>query len=249
MKNILILLAIALLYANCTTLEFEQPLPNEGQEMKILPRNLVGVYQSSQDSGSLVRSYQRIVFIPKNASWELYTQAVILAAALDTTKEAFVRNDSLFSIESDTSSPKFAFMVKRSGDRYFAASKLLYHVELNKGRFVLYDEETGDSSDHTLILRKLGDVYYFNMKEAGAKYWQTTTLQQTPKGIRFEYLSSPNGNKSELPFATREVVGTTADGTPDTTRVANPTDLELEKYRRNANLVNSEDLLRVEEHK
>lgn len=249
MKNILILLAIALFYANCTSLEFEQPLPNDGQEMKVLPRNLVGLYQSNQDSGNLVRSYQRIVFIPKNASWELYTQAFILTAVMDTTKEALIRNDSLFSVESDTSSPKFAFKVKQIGDRYIAAPKLRYHIEPNKGKFVLYDEETGDPSDHTLIIRKLGDVYYFNMKEEGAKYWQTTTLQQTPEGIRFQYLSSPHGNSSDLPFATREVVGTTVDGTPDTTRVANPTDLELEKYRHNTILVNCEALLRVEEHK
>ncbi len=155
MKNILIPLAFALLSANCTTLEFEQPLPTHGQEMKTLPRNLVGIYQSNQDSGNLVQSYQRIVFVPKNATWELYTQDFILAATLDTTKESIVRNDSLFEVESDTSSPKFAFMVKRTGDRYLATPKLRYHVDLPKGKFVLYDEETGNPSDHTLILRKL----------------------------------------------------------------------------------------------
>ncbi len=249
MKNILILLTFALFYGNCTTLEFEQPLPTNGNEIKTLPRNLVGTYQSTQDSGSIVRVYQRIVFIPKDASWDLYTQAFVLAAVLDTTKEALVRNDSLFGIESDTSSPEFAFMVKRIGDRYIAAPKLQYHIEPTKGKFVSYDEGTGNSTTKTLILRKLGDVYYFNMKEAGAKYWQITTLQQIPEGIRFEYLSSPHGNSSDLPFATREVVGTTPDGIPDTTRVANPTDLELEQYRRNTTLVNSEALLRVEEQK
>jgi hypothetical protein len=249
MKNILTLFALALICAQCTTLEFEHPLPNDGQEVKILPRNLVGLYESLNDSGELVRSYQRIVFIPKDASWELYTQSYLLAASLDTTHEALVRNDSLFAIESDTSSPKFAFKVKRDGDRYITDPRLHYHLEPAKGKFVIYDEDTGDPSDHTLVLRKSGEVYYFNIREADANYWQTTTLQLTPKGIRFQYLSSPQGHFSDLPFITRPVVGTSADGNPDTTRVANPTDLELEKYRNDQRLINGEELIRLDPKK
>jgi hypothetical protein len=55
--------------------------------------------------------YQRIVFIPQNASWALYLQTFFMVSDLDTSKEAFMRNDSLFRLESDTSNPKFAFMV------------------------------------------------------------------------------------------------------------------------------------------
>jgi len=249
MKNILIFLALAFLLAHCTTLEFEQPLPNEGQEMKTLPRSLVGTYQNFKDSSSLAKEYQRIEFIPKDAAWELRTQVFVMVADLDTSREAFVRNDSLFSVESDTSVPTFALLVKRMGDRYVAAPKLRYHMEPSKGKFVQYNEDTGAPTPHTLILRKQGDTYFFNIQGIGAKYWQTTTLQQTPQGIRFQYLSAPLGEKLELPFATRLVVNVSPEGNSDTSRVAMPTDLELAKYRTNLQVVNTEELLRVEPQK
>ncbi|MBC7775237.1 MAG: hypothetical protein H7246_07350 [Phycisphaerae bacterium] len=249
MKNALMLLAFALFFSQCSSLEFEQPLPNGGQEIKTLPRNLVGTYLKAKDSSSIFQEYRRIQFIPKDAAWELSSQIFFLVKDLETCRDAFVRNDSLFAIQSDSSGPQFSFLVKRMGDQYLASPKLRYHVEPSKGRFVLYDEDSGSPTPCALVLRKQEDVYFFNIQALGSKYWQTTTLQLTPQGIRFQYLSSPLGEKADLPFPTRQVVDTATEDNPDTIRVAMPTDLELAKYRSNAGLVNVEDLPRIAEQK
>ncbi len=245
MKYALLFLSFGLLLSNCSTLEFEQPLPNDGQTVKTLPVNLVGTYQDAEKTNEILKQYQRIEFVPKGKAWNFYLQNFLMAADLDTTKQAFVRNDSLFTIECDTISPKFAFLVKRVGKRYLAPEKLRYHIEPSKGKFVLYNEETGVPTDHKLVLRKQGEVYFFNIKEHKAKFWQTNTLQQTLQGIRLQYLSTPHGGVEDLPFAIRSVPGIAADGTPDTTKVARPSDAELAKYLADPNLVNTQNLIRL----
>ncbi len=249
MKNTLFLIAFAFLCSQCTSLEFEQPLPNGGQEMKMLPRNLVGTYLKAKDSSTIFQEYWRIQFIPKDATWEMTTQIFFLVNDLDASREAFVRNDSLFAVQTDTSGPRFAFLVKRMGDRYLASPKLRYHVEPSRGKLAIYDEDSGNPTYYGLVLRKLDDAYFFNIQATEEKYWQTTTLQLTPRGIRFQYLSSPLGEKADLPFASRQVAKTTAEGNPDTIQVAMPTDLELAKYRSDPSLANTEDLLRIVEEK
>ncbi len=245
MKNALFLLAFAVLLSQCNSLEFEQPLPDGGKEVNALPDNLVGTYVDAEDSNAILKKYQRLEFNSKDQTWKMYFQHFLLVSALDTSSEAFVRNDSLFSIEPDTISPKFAFTVKRLGDRYVAPAKLRYQIEPSRGKFVLYDEDTDKPSDHILVLRKKGEVYFFNIKEKDAKYWQTTTLQLTADGLQLQYLSAPNGSKADLPFVTRAVVSTSAEGNSDTTYVAKPTDRQLDKYLRNADLVNRENLIRA----
>lgn len=246
MKSALLPLAASLLFSCCTSLEFEMPLPNEGLEVKSLPRNLVGIYQDAKDSSTLLKQYKRIEFIPKDASWEFRTQYFLFAAELDTSKEAFIRNDSLFGAATDSSGPNFATKVRRIGDRYVADAKLRYRVEPNKGTLTIYNEDTGAPSLHKLVLRKQGDSYFFNLQEPGSKYWQATALRQTPQGLQLQYLSDPQKDKQDLPFATKIQVDKTELGALDTTLVANPTDRELEAYRSNPALVNTENLIRVE---
>lgn len=247
MKNTLTLFVFGLLCSQCARVEFEQPLPQGGQEVRALPSSLVGIYQDAEDSSSVVKKWQRIEYNPQDEAWEMYLHPYLLAADLANTKEFFVRNDSLFEVACETCKPAFLIFVARKGNHYIAPAKLRYRIEPAKGKFWMYDEGEGRPTQYALVLRQQGEVYFLNLKEEGKKYWQTHTLQQTFQGIRLQYLSAPNGNISDLPFAARVVVGTSAEGNPDTTHVAKPTDLQLAKYLSNTALLNRDELLRIRE--
>ncbi len=245
MKNTLILLALVFLASQCSTLEFEQALPTGGETVKTLPRSLIGTYQDTADSVEILKHYHQIAFLSKEHAWNYYIQPYLMDTDLYSTKEAFIRNDSLFNNETNSSSPKFITQVNRVGDRYVAPNRLRYRVEPAKGMITLYDEETGAPTPYQLILRKKGNVYYFNMKDSNAQYWQTTALQQTAVGIRFDYLSDPKGATQELPFSTRMVIHDNGEGNADTTMVARPTDAELDKYMHTQAFLKTEYLLKI----
>ncbi|MFN0217054.1 MAG: hypothetical protein ACKVT2_22580 [Saprospiraceae bacterium] len=252
MKNIIFLLASALLFSNCKNLKFEQPLPNGGQEMKSLPSALAGIYQQTGADRNILQEGTRIEYIAQDQIWNVYSEEFVMASKLKSSEKAFVRNDSLFRVEPgcDSCSPLFLAQVKRVGERYVASTKLLYHMELSKSILLMYNEKDGTRTDYALVLRKKGELYFFNVKEEGQEYWYTTTLQQTPRGIRVQFLGWPNGEISDLPFKVREEIDSTSlRDEPHTAYVANPSDRQLAKFLRNKNLLESHEFLRMEEKK
>lgn len=228
-----------LLLLGCTKLLFENPMPNEGEIIRILPGFFDGIYIKKGDNiyYQIERINDKHCIIQSYAGFHkdsLYKQIEKLNT--DSTR-AELRGSTL--IFENKNSPEILNTFRVEGNYYYTQSKPRYEINLEKGYFI---DDFEDIKKKKAMLRFLDNKYFLNVVED--ENWFLIWFEE-----KDNYLFIHNSGIADTSFnksLTYYNGLTSIEKIADETYLANPFDEEFYDLLEEPDLFKKENWIRVE---
>jgi len=173
LKKVFILSLIIILHFGCTKLLFENPVPNEGKIVRVLPKFLSGKFLKKGE-----KTYYEIERINKKHC-VIYSCEWIYKDSINSLVESF-NNDSTYAEfrgskliikDKDTSQ---IINLRMENDIYFTEKEPKYEINLEKGYFI---DDFNKMNEKKVVLKFYKNRYFLNILDEEKK-WYAVWLEE-----------------------------------------------------------------------
>jgi len=242
LKAVALFLSALTLFFGCTRLLFENPIPNKGEIVQVLPEFLNGQYlkKGEQTYYDIERINDKHCII-YSTNWihkdSIY--ALVESIKNDSTYAEF-QESTLVIKDKDTTQK---IILSLDEDFYYTEKEPAYEINLEKGYFI---DEFDKKLEKRTILKSYNNKYFLNIIDQEEK-WFAVWLEM--KNDSLTIWKSQIADTSFVEKLDYYNTLTKIDKIGDKTYVANPSDEELFKLLEESSLFNEETWIRADVRK